>query len=98
MTRKRSGGPDLIEIPNLNIEGSAYKQVQGILHDLFEGLQELRADGAVDHSMIAGHSHAHRLSDGDLVLLNDGFWGHRADGQDRSLRGIDHRRELLDTK
>ena len=44
------------------------EQVQGVLKNLFECLQELRAYRAINHAMIAGHRHAHHLSNLDFVL------------------------------
>src|SRR5262245_43670506 len=84
-------GPALVDrLPN--------KEVQGIFHYLFECLQELCADGAVNDAMIAGHREAHRLSNRDLVFPYDRLRRHCADGKDSALGRINDRGKLLDPK
>src|ERR1051326_8831510 len=76
----------------------SYHEVQRIFEDLLEGLQKLRAGCAVDDAMIARHRDAHHLAHDDLAFAHDWLRRHSADRQNRALRRIDHRRELVDAK
>src|SRR5215510_58258 len=74
------------------------KQIERVFENLFERLQKLRAGSAIDDSMIAGHSDAHRLANHDRAVSDDWLWRHRANCQDAAFGRVDHGGELVDAK
>src|SRR5436190_17570672 len=61
-----------------------------------EGLQELRAQRAVDDAMIDRERAAHHVADHHLALAHDDALLADADREDHRLRRIDDGGELLD--
>lgn len=80
------------------VAGPLHNQEQRILQNLLEALEELRSRGPIDNAMVARHGGMHHLSHHDLVVSNDGFGRHGADGQDGSFGRIYYCRELIDAK
>src|SRR6266849_9008076 len=65
---------------------------------LFECLQKLCTCSAVDHPMITGHRHAHRLSDDDGSVLNNRLGRHGADSENPAFGWIDDGGEFVDAE
>jgi hypothetical protein len=59
-------------------------------------LQEPRAHRAVHHPVIARDRHLHAAAHPELAVLHHRLLQHRAHREDRTLRGVDDGRELLD--
>src|SRR5689334_13674868 len=59
-------------------------------------LHETRTGGAIHRAMVAAHRDAHARAHGERTIDYHGHVGHRTDGEDRDLRRIDDRRELVD--
>jgi len=78
---------------------AALKQKQrGIFKKVAEFFQILRAEGTVDDAMVAAHRDRHAMTDDDLIRIVDHRnFGDFADGQNESLRRIDHGAERIDS-
>jgi len=74
------------------------EQVERILENLFEGLKKLCPDRAVDDAMVTRHRDTHHLVNFNFTVPRHRSFIHRADGEDRRLRRIDHGSELIDTE
>src|SRR5690606_14219543 len=67
-----------------------------LLQEVLQRLEEASAGRAVDHTVIAAHGHAHAWPDHDLAVLYDHLLLDPAHREDRRLRRIDDRGELID--
>src|SRR4051812_34048800 len=71
-------------------------QHQRVFDQAAERLQKARANGTVDHPVIAAHRYPQPLVYAYLSTAHDRLVLDRADGKDPRLRRIDDRRELVD--
>src|SRR5437660_423182 len=74
------------------------EEIDGVLHNLLEGLQELGPRSAVDYAVIAGHRYAHRLANDNLSVTHDRFRGRGAYCQNCSFGWIDYGGEFINTE
>ena len=62
----------------------------------FDGVEEFRAEQAVDDAMVAGERERHALADDDFVVFNHRLFDGGADGEDGGVRRVDDRAEAID--
>src|SRR5438094_5259011 len=67
-----------------------------VLDEALDLGHELRRGLAVEHSMVDGQRHAHDLAGHDPAVLDDRHVLDGAYSEDRRLRGVDDRDELVD--
>ena len=73
------------------------QQERGIFEQVAEFLEILRAEGAIDHAVIAAHPDRHAMADDDLVaIIDDWLFGDRADGENETLRRINDGGKTVD--
>ena len=70
--------------------------VEGVFDQALECLQELGAEGAIDHPVIDRERARHHGGDGERAVLDHRPLLGGADGEDHRLRRVDDRREFLD--
>ena len=82
--------------PGSSGPASSDQHAHGVFDQHLEGVEQLRADGAVDHPVIAGQRAGHEGRHLDLVAGHDrALLGH-AHGQDGGVRRVDDGIEALD--
>ncbi len=74
------------------------RQLERVLEPLADATQELGGVGAVEDPVVARQRQPHDVADDDLAVAHDRRRRHRADGQDRRLRRVDHGDEALDAE
>ena len=62
-----------------------------LLNEFPDFREELRANGAIDHTVVAGEAEVHAQAGDDLAVFHHRFLEGGTDGQDGGLRRVDDR-------